>query len=499
MTQDPSLISRLCACVALLWSGTALALFIHAILHIPLLAAFGASRVAQLRDPAFELRPTRPTHTMLHWLVMAVYGVLFPAFYLLSVRTRDVIGPFALGPGTNSPVSVALLAAGLAWILAHLLEPALRLGAPRFDWGWLDRLLSVAGVGLCLWLHVATVAANLLPPPSDVMMRGEERFLAHWGIRIVALQSCLLGSTLLVVFAAIEAWRVPVARPSPRRRLALAVAVGATAAVTAPLWLSLPRTPHRDAVQAVATHRNQITVTALAADLDPRLVAGVVYAAQRERPRLTAGLRERLGIRLWHADLENGIAGELGQPVVNPRAGLCGMTPTQIVEALEAMRRVGIQGNVMMKLSSVTWSRGAWVMPWGRVLRRERQAQLARFAWALLRPRLEDSIKRVISGTAIEQIPLGGTYHYAGVDSMLSILLEPKNNLAAACAWLMILREQMRIDGAPVDDHPALLATAFHLGRPVPERAVDAFGQRAAEFMRSDECARLFDRRGEDR
>lgn len=450
--------------VVALWVALGYLLFALCWLNIPVLIVFICHRISQLRDREFHLRPTAPTHAALHFACAVLFGIALPTFYFLSVRTRHELALWYLGPDTNSLWTITLGVACMLWLATHLLEAALRLGRLHFGPSPVNRIFAALGLALCLWFQWHTVKAAFISRSVSPFSGGNISLPELWIFRIIYPQSCFLGTTLVFGLALIESLRT---RPVPpgRRRWAIALPLAATLVLVlfAPLWLSIPRVTHRQAIALIESHRGEILGTAHSADLDPRLLAGIIYVAHtRDHPRFTGDLLEELTLALWESVYGNPFGfGGSGAPLLNASAGLCQIRPTTVMETIFPIT-------------------GQSFWP-GRMA-------------AFPRPPHSDAHVSRVRTRCHALLPAIERANQTG--EIRTLLLVPKSNLAAAAILLCNFSEQWREAGFPIDDRPEILATLFNIGyqRSHPHGAPRAndFGHRVAEFMESEECRALF-------
>jgi hypothetical protein len=450
--------------VVALWVTLAYLLFALCWLNVPVLIVFICHRITQLRDREFHLRPTAPTHAALHFACALLFGIALPVFYFLSVRTRHGLAEWHLGAHTNTWWTIALGVACLVWLSTHFLEAALRLGRLHFGPSAVNRIFAALGLALCLWFHWHTVNAAFANRGVSPFTGGTVSLAEQWIFRILYPQSCFLGATLVFGFALIESFHERLALPG-RRRWAIALPLAATLVLIlfAPLWFSIPRVPHREAIALIESHRGEIVTTAEAADLDPRLLAGIIFVAQtRDHPRFTGDLLEELTLTLWDSRYGNPFGfGGTGAPLLNASAGLCQIRPTTALETISPIA-----------------GRGIW--PGRRA--------------AFPRPPFDDPHVNRVRTRCFALLPAIEEANRTG--EIRTLLLVPKCNLAAAAILLCNFSEQWREAGFPIDDRPEILATLYNIGyqRSHPHGAPRAndFGRRVAEFMESEECRALF-------
>jgi hypothetical protein len=472
-------ISTLADIVVVSWAVNGVAFFLFSWVNPVILTAFLVSRILRIRDPQFDLRPNTPTHTALHHFCAVIYGLALPTFYFLSVRTRHELGPWYLGGTTNTTWTVALGVLCMIWLAAHLIESAIRLGPPRYGPALLDRLVAAVALFLCLWFHVKTTEAGILRPAQDF---GAQNSL--FNLLVISLlypQFCFLGASLVYGLALLDSLRAAAAKvqiPEQRRwRVAVPIAAAVLLTLFAPLWLSIPRVTHRQAVTLLEQNRELIRETAHQADLDPRLLAGVIYVAQtRDHHRFAGDALEEFGIAIWEADLTDGIGQQFNTPLINASAGLCQIRPTTAVQTLHLLgtvSRPAMPGTLHYAWTRVIreFTRGGttpYQTKWRSAAQaRERCGSMPKDLW-----------RRALEGR------------------LEPILLEPENSLALAALMLAILDEQWRVAGHPIHDRPEILATLYNLGyersEPKPDPQPNDFGRRVAAFMQTDQCRRLF-------
>lgn len=471
MPEDP-FISQLAQCIAVAWAAAGVTLGLFNWVTVAVLLAFVIARVVQIRDPHFDLRVTTPTTHTLHFLCAGICGLLLPAFYFLSVRTRHELGMWHLGTDTNTRWTLLLGVACMAWLAFHLIEPMCRLGAPRFGPSGVNRLFAAAGLGLCLWFHVKTIGAAMARPclmlaESAVPATEPVRTFVVWLLGFAYPQMAFLGATLVFGFALAETLCSRSAPPPPRRWLP-ASALSAVLILTlfSPFWLSIPRTPHRQALALLTEHRARIRETARVFGLDPRLLAGIIYVAHtRDHPRWTGDVIERLGIELW----EEYLGPPFGGPMINPSVGLAQIRTTTLIEAF------------MIGEKSVGGTPMFWY--WNRMS--EFAAFQGEHANRFTAPPISSKAQSLVSSLT------NVLYTNRPVD-----LTNPDVNLAAAAFVLAIYRHQWSQAGHPIAGRPEILATLYNIGfersYPKSDPRPNDFGRRVLAFMQTPECERLF-------
>lgn len=482
--EGTALIQTLAAVTMLLWEAVAFGLGYLSILNAPILSVFAAHRLVQLFAPGFDRRPTVPTHALLHLFCAVIYGLVMPAFYFLSTRQRNMLAFWPLGSGTNTWWTITLGVICLAWLASHLAESALRGGRLRFGPGWADRLIPLAGTALCLWFHARTAAAvfsgaaredlRVGVPPIDLFLQ------------LLYPQSCFLGATLVYGFAAVEAWRARTPLAARRWRRALALGAGAVLVLFAPLWLSLPRVTHRQAMAMLREHRGMIAGVAQRAALDPRLLAGIIYVAQtRDHPRFTGDLLEEFQVALMEGRRRGiGLMDEFS--LLDASTGLCQVKPStalQTVLGLSSLHHwhaaspaAGIPPAKFRKAPPADRQSAATQPSW----------RFGRLSWEL--PVTAGDLRKPLAQRVQEFTAIAGPRQ---------MLLTPKGSLLLAAAMLDALRAHWRRGGFPIDGRPEILATLYNLGyersRPHGAPRPNDFGRRVAAFMESDACRRLFE------
>lgn len=463
------------------------------------LGAFAGRRIAGLRDPRFATRVTSPSHASVHWFCALLHGVALPVFYFLAVRTRHRLGIWFLGEDTNEPWTIAVGLVCFGWLGTRLAEAALERRGPRFG-GRIDAAFGAVALALCAWYHVRTIPA-LLPPPGPDFATPKSRFFPF---RVLLPQLFFGGATLVYGFAFLEAIRARAPRPPvPKgRTIVAALASGAfVGTIASPFLLSIPRTKPAAALALIRENREAIETAANAADLDPKLLAGIVYVAHtRDRPRWTGDAIERFSLVQFlefpYRTLALAGAMPTDEPLLDSSAGLCQIRPDTAVETLNYLDwqyRV-FSSDLREPPLAAEWKR---ISPWSasqRVLERT----LFKLEW----DRLGAPQRWSFSGTAWPSAASPGLVALlrertaAGGPTLFDIL-DPRSNAAVAAAMLSILRAQWRAAGFPIDDRPEILATLYNLGyeksRPHGAPRANDFGRRVAEFMRSDECRRLFE------
>ncbi|MCE5229172.1 hypothetical protein LLG95_06200 [bacterium] len=308
------------------WSVAGVVFFGYGWLNYPVLVVFFCHRLAQLRDKHFDLRPTTPTHTMLHYYCAALYGIALPAFYFLTVRLRNELAAWKLGSNTNSRWTIALGVMCMVWLATHVIRAARNGDRIRFG-GLIDRIFAGTAFALCLWFHFWTVKSYPLSlagrwPFGSVM-------IAEYLMAIVYPQSHFLGATLVYGLAFSEASRFPAPIITARQRaMRWATSTAVFTLIFAPWWLGLPRVSHRQALELIRQNRAHITEAARSAKLDPNLLAGIIYVSQtRERSRWTGDFMDRFGLAI---NRKRSIYNEFGDAKnFDGRIGLCQIRPSQ--------------------------------------------------------------------------------------------------------------------------------------------------------------------------
>ncbi len=422
-------------------------LFLYNWLNVPVQLTFLLHRRAQLCDGNFDLRPTTPTHALLHYYCAIMYGIAVPVFFFATARVGHALGPYYLGPMVCQDGLYVVGLALMAWLLVHVIRGIAAGDRLRFG-GWVDRIFAGAGLAYCLWFHAWTLSEFQVT--MSKFRNGPHEPLGY-AVFFVYEQSLIFGATLVYGFALLEARRAAksIAFTAGLRPRQWAWRAGVFALMLAPWWLSLPHTSHRRAIALIGTHREKIASLAKEAEIDPRLLAGIVYVSQtRMRSRLTGDLMDQLGVEVAE---DNDIIAEFS-PIIayNEPIGLCQIRPKDYLN-------ICIRG------------------------------EMNEFG----RPKSEPRIKLKWAPKMI------GEGNYRAEGEMVRELLSPDTNLRTAAAMLYLLRDQWRSAGFKAADDPAILATIFSGGiensRPEVSPKPNDFGRRVKAFMESDDCRRALE------
>ncbi len=440
------------------WTVLSIVLFVCGWLNYPLLILALGHRVAQLRDRQFHLCPTTPTHAALFGLCALIYGLLLPIWYFGSIRLRHSFEIWEVGPYANSRLTLLVGVVCTLW-LAGKLAAALREGRALYFGGRTDRFFAAAGFLVFAWVE-CWLLVHLPAAYFNFPRSGAPKFLVFM-VSVLFPAPLFLGAMFVYGAAWIEAGRNAAAVPrrrTPRR----AVMAAALLVIFAPYWLSLPRVGRRAALRLIEERRDAIVDVAERADLDPRLLAGIIYVNQtRDRPLLTGDFLERLGLQ---CNKNNRITRE---PAYDRAVGLCGVRPTAFIALYEAM---SMQSLPAMAPGSKT------------------PRPISFPEWIAQRPMIRELKLNVDSRRS------GSSYYVrmASKDSMF----DPIENITLAATQLHVLRNQWRATGYSIDDRPEILATLYNLGfrlsAPKASPRPNDFGRRVKAFMESAECARLF-------
>ncbi|MCX7048482.1 MAG: hypothetical protein NTX50_23735 [Candidatus Sumerlaeota bacterium] len=471
---------KLAECIVTLWMAAGGFLFVLAWLSIPILIVFAAHRFVQLHDARHDLRVTAPTHAALHFLCAGLYGVFFPVYYLLSTRFTSELAIWDLGRGTNTRWSFGLAMACLGWLAAHLIEALARRGAIRFSRHWIDRGFALVGFGLFVRYQILMLEQGLIPKSQG----GPDIQESVWIILIGRVIPQLLfgGASLVFGFACIEAFFGRSNDPIRRRwKAAIPLACALIAAMLSPLWLSVPRTTPSQALKAIEENRTIITEVAHRAQIEPALLAGIVYAAQtRDRPRWTGRILETASAHAWDSQhwLRRGV-----KPAINAPGGLAQIRP---LTAIQTCYLVGIAGGFSYGMPTSSPSP-------------KTDVHIERFldyAWDRL----------MVNNTSLKHINPSIPHNpeilfillreHSSNGRMEEMLLKPEMNLTLAVGMLALLRQQWRAEGYPIGDRPDILASVYRngyeLSHPHSNPAPNEFGRRVAEFMKSEYCRKFF-------
>lgn len=431
------------------WAFCGGVLFLYNWLNVPVQLTFLLHRRAQLCDGNFDLRPTTPTHALLHYYCAILYGILLPVFFFVTARVGHALGPYYLGPMVCQDWLYIVGLVLIAWLLVHVIRGIAAGDRLRFG-GWIDRIFAGAGLAYCLWFHAWTLSEFQVTMSK---FRNGPHELLGYAVFFVYEQSLIFGATLVYGFALLEARRAAksIAFTAGLRPRQWAWRAGVFALMLAPWWLSLPHTSHRRAIALIGTHREKIASLAKEAEIDPRLLAGIVYVSQtRMRSRLTGDLMDQLGVEVAE---DNDIIAEFS-PIIayNEPIGLCQIRPKDYL-------------NLCIRSLDQGRDLGGVTLPLG-----------AKVKWK----------PKVISPD-----------QSLGRKELIPQLLNPTVNLNTAAAMLYLLRDQWRSAGFKAADDPAILATIFSGGiensRPEASPKPNDFGRRVKAFMESDDCRRALE------
>lgn len=247
-------------------------------------------RRKQIHHPQYDALTTTPSHVALIHCFTAAYGVILPALSFIAFRSHHDILEWEFSRSVHTGWKMALASLAMAWLAARMLEAVLNRDRPRFA-GWTDRIFAGLGVMVCLCYHSSLLTAKLLSTPHFI-----ERALFY-----SIPQFCVLGTTLVYALALLEAAhsKTPIRRR--RRKAAWAIAASGILFMLSPLLLAHARVSHGQAMKLIETHLDQINDAAAAAEVDPRLVAGVIYVAQtRDQPAVYGDAFSQLCISMYH-------------------------------------------------------------------------------------------------------------------------------------------------------------------------------------------------------
>ena len=440
---------------------------------IPILSFFIPHRISQLRDPRFDLRITAPTHTGLQYFCSVLYGIVYPAFYFLSVRTRATLGDWSLGVGTNRPWTIILGAVCMTWLAAHLLEGIFRLGAPRYRRNFADLLIGALGIFLLARFHfrvlVASVASTYIKTP-DAVLGFASSPVGSWILGVCYPQVCFAATMSVYLFAFLESLRPRYAPPKKLPwRLAISLASAAMSFLFLPFWLSIPRVTHTEALRLIQKNQHDILQMSRAQNLDPKLIAGIIYVAHtRDRPRFTGGPLEQICSRFWR--IQTGSPGPPVAPPADVSAGLCQMRPRTALQTLAPI-----------------WHSIPCIRLSASQLYLEQKQVNAQITQEFFLKQQRYNHQQLLD---IIDYPIRA-------NSMAELLLNPRSNLAMAVLMLSSLRDQWERHLYPIDDRPEILATLYNIGyersNPHANPQPNDFGRRVLKFMNSEECKTLFD------
>lgn len=273
-------------------------LFFLALFNLPIILFFAAWRRRRIQDSNFDAATGFPLHAALSYGCSLFYGLILPAAFFLFMRGHRAFGPWKLAHPVTPVWATLPCALGMIWLATRLLEGAFNRDCPRFG-GKLDRLIAGIGVLIC------AIYQGLLFPKIDEDI--SERVIV-FGFYYVPLTSAL-GAMMVYYEALSEAFRNP-APPRRRRRLAFSISVVGVCLVFLPLWLTVPRVTHRQALRIVESHRDLIESAARDAEIDPKLLAGVIYALNtRDHPRWTGEFIEKISLALRNSITDEDLAG----------------------------------------------------------------------------------------------------------------------------------------------------------------------------------------------
>lgn len=420
------------------WLFCGVVLFVYNWLNVPVQFVFFCNRVTQFRDARFDLRPTTPTHALIHYYCAILYGILVPAFFFATSRLGREVGVYYLGSELcNGWVTFAGVLC-MAWLIVHVIHGISSGDRLRFG-GWIDRVFAGAGLAYCLWFHACTLGgfqlmiARFKNGPHD-----EIGYLFFF----IYEQGLIFGATLVYGFALMEARRTAKTIFSGLHARQWAWRAGVFAFVLAPWWLSLPHTSHGRAINLIEQNRGAIKSLSKEAEFDPRLLAGIIYVGQtQQHSRLTGDLIDRLGLEIDEKGID--IIGKF-TPILpfNDPVGLCQIRPKD----------------------------------WLNVMRRANSADTRRLKWT----------PTIFTG-GDEWDPTFG----------VKAMLDPGDNLESGAMMLYLLRDQWRSAGFKAADDPEILATIFSGGiensRPEKSPKPNEFGRRVKAFMESDDCRRALE------
>lgn len=466
------LIERLATWVIIIWTATGMAFGAFALLNIPILAISLAHAVRRLRDPEFHLRATLPTHALLQFFCAVVYGILYPGFYFLAVRTRSELSNWYLGSGVNSRWTIAIGAACMAWLAVRLAEAAFSGRRLIFAASWTNRVVSLLGVGLCLWFHFKTIDGLAITYESSQSGLSPN----SWFRAIVYPQSCFAITASVFALAFLESLRKPI-NPIVNRHPILAGTSGLAfvGLLFMPYWLSIPRVTHEQALTLIEKNRVDLIETARGANLDPKLLAGIIYVAQtRDHPRWTGDLRERFAVALWRRQNSPSSIGFGGAALLNPSIGLCQ------IQAPTFHRLVWRMTDWRVTTSGQT-PNGGFVESW---FDPEMQSSTRLFQYdpgpnLRIDARLQNLLEKHVFGRELG-----------------SSILDDRSSLIVAASLLVVYRFQWEQAGFPIADRPEILATLYNIGfarsHPHADPKSNDFGHRVLAFMKSEAARNLF-------
>ena len=448
----------------------------------PALLIFVFQRRSQLRDPHNDLRITTSAYTALHFFCASIFGLLLPTLYLCYARNEgistkvfqsyfDLIVYYPTPWPALHRLDFLVALGAMTWLSAHLLEAVVRWDRPRFAPHWLNRLCSGGGLLFFLLLLARTIwafrtggddfsAFTLKTPP------GVGLWYVIWRTTCILVgPSILLGAVIIYGFAFAESKNKNAAKAPPKKRrwhLALAIQSMILLMFASPFWLSIPRVTHRQALGLLETHQASIIEIAQRAELDPALLAGIIYVVQtRDHPRWTGDIHEQFCLSLWKDTATPGVGILLSNSFrnrFNASAGLCQVRPGTAEQVLVLLN------NKKINLNSIL------IATHNRLPPPEPS-----------RPIYSDFIR---------------FQHDLEYNDSINLLLNPRNNLIAAATILSVLDEDWQEAGFPLLDQPEILATLYNLGfgksHPKADPEPNDFGERVANFMATEYCQRLF-------
>lgn len=481
--NDPALLDQVLwaqRLSGLLSAGAIVSFALTVLSGVPLLV-FVVSRLRSMRDPGFERRPSAPAHEALLFFAAVVWGIHLPCVLLVGLNSGDAVHPWRFPALLRSPLVTVPGGLCIGWLLAHVIEAALRPGRLHISGGAVDRAMSALALALSLTLSVAVTAAALASPHALLAPVAADSPSAVWIMGCLFPAIPFAGNLTLAAALAHDAWRRR--RPTVSRwRWAVATPLAAltTGAVFSPLLMTHVHVSEARAREVVAENRLLIEKAALRCALDPRLLAGVVYAGQvTHRPRWGGELRDAIVAANWAnsggvlgLDLPFGIAqvraGEMLYTTVLLRKYLQPPAPTTTWAATPP-------GFRLMKVSMYSV-----FLPWEYAM--SFQSRLRALGTSVAPPLLPPQSGEILTRLIVQGS--GGAWD--------TVLHREEMRLFFTAATLATHRHRWR-DRDVSDAELATLLEQGYLGAAPPDLPdVSAFGRLAAEYAESDECARLF-------
>lgn len=455
------------------WLFATLTLFLCGWLNYLLIPVAIGHRIVQARDPHFDLRPTTPTHAALFGLCALFYGLLVPVWYFVTVRLNDSFEIWRFGPHANNRLTIFVGIACTLWLLGKCFGAVREGRALRFG-GRTDRLFAAAGFLLFAWLEFwFVVNAHESFTAMRSTLGGAPKFFA-WLIGVAYPLPFFIGSMFVYASAWTEARRNAAEQVSRLRdRLRCTAMAAALVLILGPYLISLPRAGHDRAMRLIEMHRADIVDVAGRADLDPRLLAGIIYVNQTHgRSRYLGNFIEDLGFETLRTP-------KTTVPLYDGGIALCGVRPSAVGAMYYATSIAAIRPATGPAVPPPPGAATGGKVPLPPPPRK------ALDQWLDERPIIRD-LDLVIANP--------NPQHYYLRMAKEEHLRGALNNITLAAAILQIFRNEWR--GYHIDDRPEILATLYDLGfgieKPNSNLKPNDFGRRVKAFMDSPECARLF-------